>query len=301
MIAGAYLVDAFPILKHIPEWMPGAEFKRKASEWRRGLRDAYNIPFNNVSKAFIDGTAVPSFTASWLSRINNVTEHGERETRTKAVKDVAGTAFVGAYETTSATLLNFVLHMITHPDVQRRAQEELDRVIGRDRLPDFEDKESLPYMNALYKEVLRWHPVVPLGAPHRVTADDDYKGMWIPKGSIVFSNIWAMSRNERDYTPDPDAFRPERFLEADVRDPGQYVFGFGRRICPGRYFAENSVFICMCYILQAFWIGKVVNEDGSEKPIEPHWESGITVHLVPFPASFKLRFAGAEKLISSIV
>ena len=76
--------------------------------------------------------------------------------------------------------------MITHPDIQRKAQEELDEVIGRDRLPDLEDKESLPYVNALYKEVLRWHPVSPLGVAHRTIADDEYQWMWIPKGSIVF-------------------------------------------------------------------------------------------------------------------
>lgn len=80
--------------------------------------------------------------------------------------------------------------MITHPDVQRKAQEELDKVIGRDRLPDFEDKEALPYIDALYKEVLRWHPVLPLGVAHAVTAEDEYKGMRIPKGSLVFPNAW---------------------------------------------------------------------------------------------------------------
>jgi cytochrome P450 len=81
--------------------------------------------------------------------------------------------------------------MIIHPDVQLKAQEELDKVIGRGRLPDLEDRESLPYTSALLKEVLRWQPVVPLGVPHGAIVDDEYKGMRIPKGSVVNPNAWC--------------------------------------------------------------------------------------------------------------
>jgi hypothetical protein len=99
----------------------------------------------------------------------------------------------------------------------------------------------------------------------------------------------------RDYAPDPEAFRPERFLEAKVRDPNEYVFGFGRRyvtltsetagyessltsICPGRYMVDNSLFLAISGILQVFSIGKALNEDGSEKLLEPRWETGMTVY-----------------------
>lgn len=77
-----------------------------------------------------------------------------------------------------------------HPEVQRKAHEELDRVIKRERLPELEDRDSLPYLVAIYKEVLRWHPVLPLGFPHGTIRDDEYKGMRIPKGSALFSNAW---------------------------------------------------------------------------------------------------------------
>lgn len=80
--------------------------------------------------------------------------------------------------------------MIDSPHVQAKAHEELDRVIGRSRLPDLEDRESLPYINALCKEVLRMHPVLPLGIPHVAIAEDEYKGMQIPKDSILVPNVW---------------------------------------------------------------------------------------------------------------
>lgn len=83
-----------------------------------------------------------------------------------------------------------MLLMTLHPRVQRKAQEELDQAIGRSRLPDFSDRESLSYIEAILKEVLRWFPSVPLGIAHRVTEEDEYRGMRIPKGAIVIANIW---------------------------------------------------------------------------------------------------------------
>ena len=84
----------------------------------------------------------------------------------------------------------FFLAMAMHPEAQRKAQEELDRVVGSERLPEFEDRSSLPYLSALLKEVLRWHPVTPIGVPHRAVADDEYNGWYIPAGTIVTANVW---------------------------------------------------------------------------------------------------------------
>jgi cytochrome P450 len=83
--------------------------------------------------------------------------------------------------------------MLENPEVQRKAQEELDREIGRERLPDFSDKDNLPYINALCKEVMRWFPPNPLGIPHGTTTEDVYNGMRIPKNSIIFPNVWYAS------------------------------------------------------------------------------------------------------------
>ena len=81
--------------------------------------------------------------------------------------------------------------MVVSPEAQRKAQKELDEVVGPTRLPDFEDRPNLPYINALCKEVMRWHPVIPLVA-HRVTQDDVFEGYLIPKGSHVLGNAWYL-------------------------------------------------------------------------------------------------------------
>ena len=84
------------------------------------------------------------------------------------------------------------LAMSLYPEAQRKAQEELDRIVGRGRLPDFGDLDSLVYINAVVKESLRWHNVVPLGIPHKTIHDDFFRGYFVPAGSVVVSNIWSV-------------------------------------------------------------------------------------------------------------
>lgn len=80
--------------------------------------------------------------------------------------------------------------MVDYPSVQLRAQEELDTIIGRNRLADFGDEENLPYLKAVYKEILRFYPLVPLVTPHVVMEEDSYKGIRIPRGAKVVANAW---------------------------------------------------------------------------------------------------------------
>lgn len=80
--------------------------------------------------------------------------------------------------------------MTRNPDVQRRAQKELDAVVGADRIPTFQDRDRLPYVNALCSEIVRWMPVGPLGLPHQSREDDTYNGYFLPKGTIFYVNTW---------------------------------------------------------------------------------------------------------------
>ena len=90
------------------------------------------------------------------------------------------------------TLLAFMLAMSVYPDVQRKAQAELDAVVGHDRLPTFQDRDRLPYINAICNEALRWMPVGPLGVPHRLIQDDEYNGYLLPKDTIFIVNLWCV-------------------------------------------------------------------------------------------------------------
>ncbi|KAG1787447.1 cytochrome P450 [Suillus plorans] len=149
---------------------------------------------------------------------------------------------------TSALLMVFILAMVLYPDVQRRAQAEIDSVVGKDRLPTFEDSASLPYIDAVVRETFRWQPVVPLGIPHTALDDDVYDGYFIPKGALFL----GITRDEKRY-PNATHFIPERFIDVNgaltADDPAQYVFGFGRRVCPGRYTAVASVWSAIVTML----------------------------------------------------
>ena len=95
-----------------------------------------------------------------------------------------------ASDTVISSTNTFLYLMVTHPEVLEKAQKELDEVIGRHRLPDFEDRASLPYIEAIYREVLRWKPPVPMGVSHRATKDDTYKGYFIPEGlALIYRDV----------------------------------------------------------------------------------------------------------------
>ncbi|KAG2126347.1 cytochrome P450 [Suillus bovinus] len=126
------------------------------------------------------------------------------------------------------------------PEEQAKVQAELDAVIGKERAPTFADRPSLPCLEAFISEALRWRPSVPEarplnGLPHRTTKDETY---CIPAGTTVTGNHWyAISRDPEVY-PEPDGFQPQRWIDDQgrLRDGLTFfVFGFGRRVCPGQH------------------------------------------------------------------
>jgi hypothetical protein len=186
------------------------------------------------------------------------------------------TSAAGA-ETTSAAMAWWMLAMVTYPDVQKRAQEELDSVVGRTRIPTFADIPDLPYIRAMVKEALRWRPVDPLGLPHLSAEDDWYNGMFIPKGSIMIANVWNLNRDTEIYGADAAQFNPARFLNTkgevtscapETKEEGHVTYGFGRRVCVGKHVANNSLFIDFAMMLWACRIEPGKDESGNVIPID---------------------------------
>ncbi|KAG8698061.1 hypothetical protein FRC09_007460 [Ceratobasidium sp. 395] len=225
-IPANFLVNTVPWLIHVPSWMPGANWKRKADEWRAGKDKLINEPFEWTRSQIAANIAAPSILRTLLNRLatNGAPRHGV-EAEEDIVRWVIGTLYAAGADTTVATMTTFVLAMVLHPEVQRKAQEELDLVLGG-RLPELSDRKDLPYLDAVMKEVMRWRSIVPMGVPHATSKEDFYRGFRIPKGSIVLANIWAISNNPSVY-PEPQKFNPDRFLDPTV--PPAPVFGYGRR------------------------------------------------------------------------
>ncbi|EPQ52488.1 cytochrome P450 [Gloeophyllum trabeum ATCC 11539] len=295
---GAYLVDVIPIMRYIPEWLvPGrGGFQREARVCKESAVEARNRPFNEVVSEMKHGTAKPSFVSKLLSQAGPNPD-------LEMMRATAGTVYFGRTEAVSICLRTFILAMVTYPDVQAKAKRELDSVVGRDRLPGFEDMDALPYINAIVKEVMRWNPPAPMAIPHVTVKDDEFRGYHIPGGSVVIGNLWKILHNPEVY-PDPMRFTPERFTTgvkggdlATAEEHLEAVYGLGRRICPGRFAAVSQLFITIATLLSVFDILPGADENGNKVTVEPDFTFSYASHPAPFKHSMVPRGEYVKSLL----
>ncbi|KAG1825395.1 cytochrome P450 [Suillus variegatus] len=202
---------------------------------------------------------------------------------------------------TTSILMTFSLAMVLYPDVQRRAQAEIDSVVGRDRLPTFEDRPSLPYIESVFRETLRWQPIGPLGVAHASMSDDTYDGYFIPKGTTIMWNTWGITRDEKRY-PDASRFMPERFLDVNGAltndSPAGYIFGFGRRVCPGRYAADASVWSAIVTMLATVEFSSAKDDQGKVIEFTPQFTMGLFRSPMVFPCNISSRSRAHSELVN---
>ncbi|KAK6991801.1 cytochrome P450 [Favolaschia claudopus] len=289
---GRWLVDSLPFLKHVPEWMPGAGFKTWASAARKRSNELIHSPLREVKQQRAEGIGSPSLVSEYLEK------HPEKE---DIISHVASSFYAAGADTTASILSTFFLMMVMHPDVQERAASEIERVVGKNRLPEFTDRETLPFTDALIKEVYRFHPVAPL-IIHSPRKDDTYRQYFIPKGASVIVNVWGILHDEKNF-PDPDLFNPDRFMNALGKDldPRAIIFGLGRRNCPGKYLGEASIFLAISTSLATLRVSKFRDADG--KTVEPRvkFTSGHTSQPFPFPYRIEPRTSHAVQLLNQYV
>lgn len=280
-LPGANLIDVLPFLRYVPLWVPIlGRYPREAHELRKYPTDMIEAPYARAKDEMRQGHVQRCMVVDNLELVD--TEPGLTE---QVVKDACANAYLGGADTTVGTMLSFIMAMVWSPEFQTKAQEELDRVLG-DRLPDLADQASLPYVEAIIRETYRRFPVIPLAVPHAVEEDDIYEDMDIPRGTVVIGNTWAIMHDEQAY-PNPTTFNPERWLkdgrlDESAQDPRVAIYGYGRRICPGRHFADASVFLEVAMALKCFRF-EVYEENGVAYP--PTGE--IITTLVSTPARFR--------------
>jgi len=289
---GAHIVDLVPWLRHIPDWLPGAGFKRLPPGTREDLHAFLHVPYEQVKRDWLAGTAAPCYASAMLEETEGKDDEGVRST--------AGVMFSGSFDTSMSVLTTAMVAMVLNPIVQARAQAELDLVVGRHRLPTFADRENLPYLQCIISEVFRWGSATPVGVPHRLMEDDEYNGYRIPANSMVIVNAWAMLHDERMY-PEPERFNPDRFLSGEGRtpqpDPRGPAFGFGRRVCPGKELAENSLWATLALMLYSFRISRATDENGNEIPVSDEFKENSIRHPKPFKCAIKPRLKNSVALI----
>ncbi|KAJ7468475.1 putative monooxygenase [Mycena latifolia] len=293
---GAWVVDLLPMLKNLPTWAPGTGFLRTASQWRTHLWNATWNPYQ-WSKTNLESGMVllPNLCATALEALDGPPSKEQEERLAWAASTVIG----GGLDTNMSTVMTFFLAMVLNPSVQEKARKEIEAVIGSDRLPLIQDRESLPYIRSLMTEVFRWHPSAPLGMPHALRQDDVYDGMYLPKGSLVFPNMWHMFHNPEIY-PNPMEFNPDRFqnLDSEMEKVTDVVFGFGRRTCPGKNFAEGTFFAIVSTLLATCEILPVVDAQGNQTIPDVTYSSGTVTFPSPFEFNVKCRSEKALELLA---
>ncbi|KAF8902856.1 cytochrome P450 [Mucidula mucida] len=274
---GKYLVELMPFLKHLPDWVPGTGFKRQAALYRKTAEALIETPYQKIAPNLENGTALPCFVTQHMVNM----QEGDTTHDLQTIKNCAAVMFIAGADTA-----------------------EIDAVVGKNRLPNFEDRPHLPYVEAILLETLRWNPALPMGFMHRSRDEDVYNGHYIPAKSLIIGNVWAIFRNEQDY-PEPDRFKPERFIKTDGKDlppnPAEVAtFGFGRRACPGRYLALNSAWLAIASMLAAFSLAPAQDEHGRDIVPEPRYTDGHIRNRYPepFECVIKPRSEDAARLVA---
>ncbi|KAJ6584421.1 cytochrome P450 [Mycena capillaripes] len=259
-------VDLVPLLNMVPErW---AKWKRECKRIRKLQRVQYFGLLEETKERLLSGEKNGSYMEKLLTRKDELGIDNEMTAY------FGGALLEAGAETTSSYLQSLILVLVAHPEVQRKAHEEIDRVVGEDRMPTLDDLVHLPYIRAIILETHRFRPIAPVSLPHATTAAQEYQGYMIPNGATIFVNVWGIFHDPALYD-NPDEFIPERYLLTENgTKPGvdgsnlrhTFPFGFGRRMCPGIHLAENSINLNAMNFLWAFNFNPDIDADGNSVP-----------------------------------
>ncbi|PWN41165.1 cytochrome P450 [Ceraceosorus guamensis] len=246
VLPGASVPDAWPILQYVPKIIN--PWKKMAAEFLKSESGIVTKLFSEVKVRVQQGRARRCFVSDL-----------QEEQKALGLSDVeasycSGALFGAGTHTTASALSVLVLAMLKYPAEYKKLQAEMDRVVGSDRMPSFEDE--LPFLQACLYESFRWRPITPCGAPHRLEDDIVWEGRVLPKGSVVYACQYSINRDPEVYS-DVDTFKPDRFLDSTgkltaTRDAMQLLFGWGRRACPGDHVAMRSLRITLAMLAWSF-------------------------------------------------
>ncbi|KAG9019271.1 hypothetical protein FRB90_004540 [Tulasnella sp. 427] len=309
-------LDLLPALKYIPEsipwWVPlPASVKETIrASWKevcRDIRARHKVYYSKLLKPCQDRAKEGLENRSFMQ---SVCEKQEESGMSEEMTLLLGQAILETgSDTSGAYLQNATLLLAAHPEVQKKAQEELDRVVGSERTPKMEDMERLPYIRAIIEEVHRMRPVAPMAIPHHSTSDLSYRNYSIPANTMLIPNVYGIFSSPLTYDS-PEKFDPDRYLRHPLGigskvDPKEntnlkdFVYGFGKRSCPGIILAKTTICINISSLLWGFDILKKTGPDGN--PIEPDVNATkpqLVLVTPPFPADIRPRSRKHAEIIT---
>ncbi|KAM4695588.1 cytochrome P450 2G1-like [Rhinophrynus dorsalis] len=193
--------------------------------------------------------------------------------------------FFAGGETVATTLKHGLLILLRYPDIQAKLHKEIDQIIGQNRSPSIEDRNNMPYTEAVIHELQRFSNVIPMNAPHSTTRDTEFRGYTIPKGTDVCALLCSVLGDPKHFAT-PEKFNPKHFLEEDgsfKRNDAFMPFSIGKRMCLGEGLARMELFLFLTTILQSFTMSSETQFTDSD--ISPRMTGFANV-----PISYQLSF-----------
>ncbi|KAF4555597.1 Cytochrome P450-like protein 29 [Elsinoe fawcettii] len=285
---GANLVDSYPVLAKLPSFLHW--WRPRGLEIFHRTRNCYKREVDLIEARLAKGEQKDCFATEFLAQC-------EKDPSLDETTELFtfGSLMEAGSDTSKVTICQIIAGACTSPDWVVRARKQLDAVCGSaGRLPNFEDKERLPYITAVVKEGFRWRPnIAEIGAPTVLIKDDEYEGYKFPKGTVFTWNAWAIALSEKEYEQ-PERFWPERFLNEDLGNPlkGHWAFGPGRRVCVGYHVGDSNVWIAAARLLYCFDF-----EEDKSNPIDTMSIPQFTQGKDPFAVKIKVRSEAHARLI----
>ncbi|EPQ52491.1 cytochrome P450 [Gloeophyllum trabeum ATCC 11539] len=296
VIAG-WAVDFIPWLRYLPAWLPGVGWKKRGAYIRSKVDAMISGNYDEVMQKVKSGVPLRD---SFVTINMRLAKEGKSTYDEQMIKTTATAIYGGASDTTASAGWSLILAMLINQDAQRKAQEEIDRVTGRQRLPRMADKASLPYLQAVVWEVFRWAPPVPVTLPHRARYGGEIDGYEIKKDDTLIANLYSISRDE-EYHTDPETYDPDRYLDGGEERTPYYVFGYGHRRCPGADMAFAQLFHQAAYVLSVFDIRPEVDSKGNAMYPKPEFVGEMVRHPKPFKCVITPRWENADLLFQEDV
>ncbi|XP_071814401.1 steroid 17-alpha-hydroxylase/17,20 lyase-like [Apostichopus japonicus] len=261
-IAGSgLLADYIPIFKYVPT---PRQTKLKAI-----FKDFFSLVNKEVDEHHekYDGGEPKDFIEMLFQSRQEIKDEGKEDMSliTEAhIRQTVVDIFGAGTDTSIFTLQWCTGLMVQYPEVQAKVAAEVDRVVGRDRLPSLDDREELVYTTATLYEVMRYSTLVPLAVPHATSADVELGGYTIPKDTWVLVNIYSMHYDEKLWD-DPKKFTPEHFLDESgkvrLHPEGYMPFSTGRRVCLGESVAKAELFLLFAWLFQHYKFSKPIGQE----------------------------------------